>query len=274
MPKIGITEAGDASIDLSWTKKAWKMDLMILITKNVTDEFIRTVIPFRDKTIVHATCTGWGGTILEPGVPDWRHQLEQVKKLIYEGFPGEQVVLRIDPIIPTKKGLAKFEEIVSAAYPTVDRFRISVLDNYGHVQRRFADSGLPVLYNGLFNPPEETFAEVDAVIAKLVKRYPESCFEACAEMKLKWPLQIGCVSWKDMRMFGLVPERVKRQPSRTGCRCEEKTEMLSYAHFHYCSMKNKEISPKDSCEAGSCATCRSHQVYGCANRCLYCYWRT
>jgi DNA repair photolyase len=114
--KIGITEAGDASLDYTWVEKAPEMDMMILITKNVTDKFIREVMRFANKTIVHATCTGYGGTRMEPGVPKWKNQLEQTKKLIAMGFPAEQVVVRIDPIFPTPKGIATIEKIVEFVF--------------------------------------------------------------------------------------------------------------------------------------------------------------
>ena len=42
--KIGITERGDASIDYQWKGKLPSVDGAILITKNLTDQFIDTVI--------------------------------------------------------------------------------------------------------------------------------------------------------------------------------------------------------------------------------------
>ena len=107
--KIGITERGDASIDYQWVEKLPSVDGTILITKNLTDRFIDTVIKCYgngDKLIVHATCTGWGRTDFEPNVPDYKTQLHQLKKLIKKGFPADHCVLRIDPIFPT---LSAFE---------------------------------------------------------------------------------------------------------------------------------------------------------------------
>lgn len=67
--KIGITEAGDAGLDLSWEDKLQNVDRAVLITKNITPEFIKLVIRNKDKLIVHTTITGYGGTIIEPNVP-------------------------------------------------------------------------------------------------------------------------------------------------------------------------------------------------------------
>lgn len=76
MLKIGITERGDAGIDFSWYDKI-KQELVggaILITKNVNKEFAHKVLDLYEegfKIIVHCTCTGYGGTALEPNVPDF-----------------------------------------------------------------------------------------------------------------------------------------------------------------------------------------------------------
>ena len=99
---IGITEAGDAGVDLSWEKKLEKVDGAILITKNVSRDFRAAVMRNTSKVIVHATVTGFGGTVLEPNVPLPRESLENVMLLLCDGFPQERVVIRVDPIIPTE----------------------------------------------------------------------------------------------------------------------------------------------------------------------------
>lgn len=102
--RIGITEAGDAGLDLSWVNKLDKIDGAVLITKNITDKFIDAVIANKDKLIIHATTTGMGGTVIEPNVPDYKTQLTQVQKLIDRGFPKNRIIIRVDPIIPTDNG--------------------------------------------------------------------------------------------------------------------------------------------------------------------------
>lgn len=102
---IGITERGDASLDFTWMDKMDRVAAAILITKNLNDRFIESVLPFKDKVIVHATVTGMGGTVIEPRVPETEWSHAQVLKLIDAGFPVQQIVLRVDPIIPTSKGL-------------------------------------------------------------------------------------------------------------------------------------------------------------------------
>lgn len=272
--KIGITEAGDASLDYTWVEKEPEMDMMILITKNVTDEFIKTVLPFAHKTIVHATCTGYGGTKIEPNVPTWKTQCDQVRKLLAYGFPANQIVLRIDPIIPTTKGLAIVEKIVEYVQPDIKRFRISVLDNYKHVQERFKEAGMPVLYNGEFQASDDEFQQLDLLIGKL-KFNHNAVFESCAEPKLTRADPVGCVNANDMKMLGLKAAGGRKKQNRGGCLCAAgKTEMLPFDHYCFCVEKQTETSRAGACKLGDCKTCEHLRMYGCAHRCAYCYWKT
>ena len=67
--KIGITEAGDAGVDLSWEEKLDDVDAAVLITKCVSPDFFDAALEHKDRLIVHATITGYGHSILEPNVP-------------------------------------------------------------------------------------------------------------------------------------------------------------------------------------------------------------
>lgn len=272
--RIGITENGDASLDYTWLDKEPEMNMMILITKNITDKFIRTVLPFAHKTIIHATCTGYGGTKLEPNVPKYTEQLDQVRKLIAFGFPAQQIVVRIDPIIPTTKGLRCVENIVEYIQPDITRFRISVLDNYPHVKERFRDLHMPVLYNGQFQASDEQFAELDKTLCRLAFRFNVQ-FESCAEPKLTHAAPIGCVNQQDVAMLGLTLDGGRPKKQREGCLCiAGKTEMLPYRHFAFCAYDETAITPNTVCSIGECKTCRHYRIYGCSNRCAYCYWKT
>ena len=68
MNEIGITERGDAALDTSWFQ--WVVEEKqpaILITKDPSKlNRILNDLDFAPNIIVHATITGFGGTILEP----------------------------------------------------------------------------------------------------------------------------------------------------------------------------------------------------------------
>lgn len=250
--KIGITERGDASINLSWKDRLPTVDGVILITKNLTPTFIDSVNEARKqghKLIVHATCTGWGGTELEPNVPKYQAQLTTLRTLILSGFPKEQCVLRIDPIFPTANGLGRIGQVLGYAdklglLPI--RVRISIYDEYKHVRERLQQHGINPMYGGSFYAPYNMMEAAKRTLQHLANKYGIT-FETCAEPKLACnEIQpSGCISAKDLSLMGLEldPTLTQNPQNRTGCMCLScKTELL----------ENR---------------CR------CPHQCLYCFWK-
>ena len=116
--KIGITEAGDAGLDISWAEKLNSVDGAVLVTKQITPAFREKVLANKDKLVIHATITGYGGTQIEPNVLEPGVELQRVLDLIKDGFPKEKIVIRVDPIIPTEKGIARAEKVMVEALKT------------------------------------------------------------------------------------------------------------------------------------------------------------
>lgn len=244
--KIGITERGDPSLDFSWKDKIDDMNGVIFVTKNLTDKLIVGTSPWWHKIIFHVTCTGYGGTVVEPKILAFNSQLAQAKKLVSAGFPMERVVIRIDPIIPTDRGLATACKVFLNAYKLgFRRFRISLLDCYPHVRERMRSLNIELPYgdNG-FSPTGEMFENADSVIRQLKELHPDIAIESCAEGRLHETERVGCISHKDLLLLGLPVDHADSAGyQRKGCLCcSSKTEMLS----------NKKR---------------------CPYQCLYCYWR-
>lgn len=242
MNKIGVTEAGDSGLDFSWINKIDKTSMTVLITKSVNDKFIENILKFKDKIILHATITGYGNTIVEPNVKDYKWSFNQLQKLIDKGFNKKQIVLRLDPIIPTPKGLLKAKEVLDYNKETVNikRIRVSLIDMYNHVKQRFLDNGLKLPYDNYFSPSYKMIENTQ----KLLSLY-DNDFESCNEkliVKGK-SIQTGCISLKDLKILGLDFELSGLSYQRKGCLCpSNKYELL----------KNKKQ---------------------CPHGCLYCYWR-
>lgn len=251
--KIGITERGDAGLDLTWVNSLPKVDGVVLITKNLNDRFIHKVVEsYRKgyKIVVHATCTGFGGTSLEPYVPSPYFQLVQLKKLIDSGFPKSNCVLRIDPIIPVTQCLPYACQVIERGYtlgllPGM-RIRISILDEYKHVKDRLGRLGYSPFYpKGNLYPSSQM---IDNVIMTL-RRYPELRYECCAEDELAARAPdivepLGCISQKELTLWHFPIDTLGTNPQgRRGCHClSSKVELLT----------NK---------------CR------CPHQCVYCYWK-
>lgn len=254
--KIGVTERGDAALAIPvWQANLAKVDGAILITKNLTGPFIQACQELQQKGypfILHCTCTGWGGSKLEPNVPDWRRQLHALKFMLDSFLPRERAVLRIDPIFPTPKGLDRVREVVKEAaslgiLPGV-RVRVSVYDEYPHVKDRLRAIGLSPVYGERdFQANQYQMADVHNLLNELGRQYGV-VFETCAEIRLgssPYIEQTGCVSAKDCAIMGLpVPDTGINPQNRTGCLCLGcKTELLR------CPRR-------------------------CAHQCIYCYWKS
>lgn len=254
--RIGITERGDAGLDFTWYQKLAdnNIDGAILITKNITDAFIDHVLNAPKPVVIHATCTGWGGSWLEPNVPVYPDQLSMVKKLIAKGFDASRIVIRMDPIFPIPEGLERCQNvlnfILSEDIP-VRRIRISLYDEYPHVRTRLAAAlHHPFYPNNLFGPTNEMMINT----LEMLRKYPMFSFETCAETKFMQKFAYntpniitqGCVSAHDISLMGInadVDSMAINCQNRFGCQCLScKTELLGNRHR-------------------------------CANGCLYCYWK-
>lgn len=253
--RIGITERGDAGLDLSWyqTLLTNNYDGAVLITKNANPSFQNKVFQLIQQgfsnIIIHFTCTGWGNTEMEPNVPSMETQLTYMQEMIHKGFPMNQCVLRIDPIIPTKEGLLRFHHVMQHPFVQLHpelRIRISILDRYPHVRNRIN----PILHTNFgadsFYPSKSEMEQV----RNALDSYPDFTFETCAEPYLKSYQKpnhvqtIGCISQKDCNIFHLPIEN--NQPAgyqRKHCLCLScKQELLK--------------KPKR-----------------CPHQCAYCYWK-
>lgn len=243
MLKFGITERGDIAFDDGWIKKLETNEVQaaVLISKGLpTKPGAEAMRKMKDKIIFHATTTGYGGTVVEPNVLPYEKRLENLKGFCEAySFPANHIVIRVDPIIPTPKGLALAQKVISKAQKLgFKRFRFSFIDIYRHVAKRFTDKGLPV-------PPGINQAdpkEIAKFYAFLKKKQTEGLtFESCAESD---EFQAGCISQKDFKLCGLntnelnIPQ--KRQRQACLC-CGNKTELLT-------------------------------RKQRCPHQCLYCYW--
>ena len=252
--KIGITERGDAGINLAWTNKINTVDGMVLITKNITEPFCQKVLELHNKgyhIVVHCTCTGYGSSALEPNVPNYEIQLQSLRYMIDRGFPGKLCVLRIDPIFPSQKGIKRVCEVLNhfktlGLDKDVTRFRVSLVDEYKHVKARYRQHGWEPLYGNEFGPSYEQMQ----LVADELKQYPY-LYELCAEDAFSLILgpnhciKQGCISEKELVLWNLpVPSGMNLNPqNRHGCHCLScKTEMLT-------------------------------ERKTCPHQCVYCFWR-
>ena len=241
--KFGITEKGDPASNYSWKSNVDKVDGFILITKNITDRiFLKHAMGYKDKCIVHASITTLGGSFIEPNVAPWEESIDILNKFS-EIFPEKQLVLRIDPIIPSDKVLKKVEQLIKLSL--IRRIRFSFIDNYRHLQSR----GL-ILPWKTFRPPIELIdntIEIFKTFENSGKYSIECCGESSPIIPPYWKL--GCVSTDDfsiLNLKGCYEGTINIPKQRPSCNCHSaKIELIDL-----------KINP-----------------VRCTNGCLYCYWK-
>lgn len=237
---VGITETGDPAFNLEIFDNLCQAN--IIITKRLTDKLIEKLVEHKDKCILHLTCTGMGGTKLEPMVPTTEDTFNKFNKLIKDGFPIEHVVLRVDPIVPTKRGAQTAMKVFKLFKDSgIKRIRYSSFDVYDHVKKRFEDSKIPLPYNS-FNANQLLINGVMNIVHTcgfLMDAEVESCGENLTDCS-------GCISKKDIEILGLT-DKIKLDGSsdqRKGCKCPANKKQL---------IKRKPTR--------------------CENNCLYCFWK-
>jgi DNA repair photolyase len=244
MTRIGITERGDAGLDLSWLDKLsdGMVDGVIAITKD-PEKLISINIP--DKVVIHCTITGLGRD-WEPNAPDTKDALLAYHYLV-DKYGGDRIVLRVDPIIPyvyedmrlsDDGGLSCAARVLRNRPEHMGRVRISFMDMYYHVRKRYANKfGKEFcLWKGIHAPLEIRQNAIRAL--KLWSMIDN--MEVCGEPDIEC---IGCVSNLDLKAMHLESEdSILLKGQRKYCNCLEiKTELLSNRH-------------------------------PCKHNCLYCYW--
>ena len=237
--RIGITERGDAGLDLSWASKLDTVDGAIVITKFLSPACYDALLANKEKLILHATLTGYGHSVLEPAVPPPYEELDALMTLVNAGFPKEKVVIRVDPIIPTEKGLRTADGVIwECMRKGFSRYRVSLIDMYQHARDRFAAKGLPCPYGPSgFAPNQEQLAAANKLLwgAKVYWTAEFGCpledlrIESCAEPGLTEAISCGCISPYDLSLLGLEDkDAAATGPQRKNCLCYPgKTELLS-----------------------------------------------
>ena len=260
MTYIGVTERGDAALSDGWKPWVYKSGLpAILITKNpkklIKENRSLFFGDIRGNVILHATITGLGGTPIEPGVTDYKEQLDFLSGCLQDpGFHRERLIIRQDPLIPFFIWDPDYQsaviKIAKFAKDNGLRYRISFLDYYNHVKDRFAiiKERYPAWASCIDNqnkyqadlhvklPLRESFLQSLVSLG-----IPESTIEICGEPGMKCT---GCISQKDLDIFGIsAAETLPKNTQRPACAClGMKYELLNNKH-------------------------------PCAHNCAYCYWK-
>lgn len=102
-------------------------------------ELMQKLIENKDKIILHYIVSGYGSTPLEPAVPHPAIAYKSLQTLIQLGFPKKQIVLRIDPVLPSEQGLIVVNQVLNVFRTLgIKRCRFSFLKQNQNVKTRAA----------------------------------------------------------------------------------------------------------------------------------------
>lgn len=236
--RFGFTEKCDPSINYDWVNNL-STDGNVVISKNLTDTLIAVLLNYQDEIIFHHTVTGFGGLKVEHKVPSKEWSRNQFDKLIERGFPVEQTVLRVDPIIPTDKGINTALSVMKLyADSGVKRVRFSFMDMHPHVKARFNQQGIPLPYDTFHAPGAYMISAINqlSTTSDALGYQLESCAESVLYKK-------GCLSETDYKLLNVPFESCSKSQQRSNCLC--------------CGSKYELIPRHAKCTLG----------------CLYCYWK-
>ena len=231
---VGITESGEVAFNLDVFDHLYNAN--IIITKRLTSKLIEKLIEHKNNIILHLTITGFGGSVIEPNVPDMNIMYNKTVELINKGFPVNQIVLRIDPIIPTHKGISIVDNVIFKFIPLgIKRLRFSIIDMYNHVKERFINNKIKLPFS-TFHAPLEYRLEIYDHIKKICEPYNVS-IEVCGEPGIE---SISCISEIDIDILGLKDKIIligsKKQRKSCGCPSNKK-ELLKVGKPHQCEHK-------------------------------------
>lgn len=242
---IGITETSDPCFHLDLFDNLYNAN--IIITKNLTNQLIEKLVENKDKCILHMTVTGFGGSKIEPFVPKPEKNLTQVHTLINKGFPVEQIVLRIDPIMVTQKGTDTALGVLEMFKDSgIKRVRISFMDMYNHTKERFKENNISLPYE-TFHANESIRKHVFKILSTEALEMGYAIIQTCGEPGFE---NTPCISQMDIDILGLtdsiILEGKKEQRASCGCPANkrqliswEKSKIKCGHNCLYCYMKEK-----------------------------------
>ena len=103
-PRVGYHSGFDPTINInSWVNRL--TDINILTTKVLSDEFIDICVANKHRIYLHIVINGMGKTMLEPNIGSVKLTFTQIKHLISRGFPVNQILIIVNPIIQNDNGL-------------------------------------------------------------------------------------------------------------------------------------------------------------------------
>lgn len=106
-PVISYYKSGNPCSNFEWVTRL--SDINIIQSKVITDDFINICLSNKNRIFLHIVISGMGKTIFEPNIPSVKQTFLQLTKLINSGFPQNQILVIVSPILSNDNGLKSLE---------------------------------------------------------------------------------------------------------------------------------------------------------------------
>jgi len=106
-PIVSWYKSGNPTLQYDWVSKL--TDINIVKTKSITDEFIKVCLENKNRLFLHVVISGMGKTTFEPNIDSVKVTFLQLSKLIKSGFPQNQILVIVSPILSNDNGLKALE---------------------------------------------------------------------------------------------------------------------------------------------------------------------
>lgn len=247
--EIGINRKADASTDMSIFTKL-KPIFNVLITRDLSSQlFYNNLLKYKAKIILHVIVTGFGATPMEPYTPHPRFTFLRLNQLIRDGFPKEQIVLRIDPVIPNKMGLEAFELVLNIFQRLKIkrcRYKLFLCNDKILLRQNWQYLNIHGFPNPYYNEIEnKVYKSASKYHRKLVNDIIEKYssiydFESCDRDDIfNTEHQLGCVSFKDLNVLGINEvDLLPNYKNKKNCLCPVNVvELIDIKTNKQCALK-------------------------------------
>ena len=229
---FGLKYEIDLSPDNVHTIVLWSKNFEPLLKNSFN---ILNLVEKYSQVYLHFTITGFGGTLIEPAIPEPYAALSQIKSLV-KIFGEERIALRFDPIMffkeenKLKTNFDFFPYIVEIA----DKFRIkkiifSFIQYYPTVIKRLQRVGVEFI-----DPPKNKKLSLARKLAKQIKNsYPK--LYSCSQdflTEVKGIEKSRCIDaeyFSKIHPLGWKIEHKKDKGQRKECGCSQSKDIGSYS---------------------------------------------
>lgn len=111
-PIVSYYKNFDPTLDYAWVTKLTEVN--IINTKKLNIELCDIFLKNKNRIFIHLYLTGMGKTPFEPNIPTVKQTFEHLKYLVNNGFPINQILIVINPILPNDNGLKALKLLLRA----------------------------------------------------------------------------------------------------------------------------------------------------------------